>query len=126
VKADKFIPETHYKQLEEWSKMRGLGMVPLDLLPKTGRIVSGVCAAFLYLTDSKVGFLENMISNPAVDRTVSSDALDSCVRAIEQDAKSAGVQLLWSSTCLPAVLERADRLGFVVQKRAFKLILKGL
>lgn len=126
MKADKFKPELHFEEIKDWSKDRGLGMVPKELLPKTGRIVPGVCAAFLYLTDSKVAFLENMISNPQTDKALASEALDLCVKAIEQDAKESGVSLIWSSTCIPQVMKRAESLGFQVQTRVYKLILKGI
>lgn len=126
MEALKFDPALHLEMIRNWSSDRGLGPVPPNMLPKTGRIIPGVCAIFLYKTDSDIGFLENLISNPRADKKVASQGIDLCISAIEKDAKELGVALLWSTTCISGVVERAERLGFHVQKRVYKLILKGI
>lgn len=96
-------------------------------LPRFGRIVPGYCAVFLYQTDSSVGFLENLASNPEVSGSPELDrALDCCLEAIQNDAKHLGVDLLVSSTMIPAVVARVERLGFSAHPERYRQITKEL
>ncbi len=86
--------------------------VDLKVLPKTGRIVPGKAAIFLYKTDSSVGFLENLICNREVNKQDVSEAIDACVLDIEKDAKSMGISLIVCSTQLQSVIDRAKSFGY--------------
>jgi hypothetical protein len=122
--AEKYIDHEHYNQVCAWAISRKLKAPPSKLLPQTGRIVSGHAAVFLYRTDSQVGFIENLISNP--DARSASDAIDLCLEAIEQDAQDLGVSLLWGSTYIPGVADRVRRRGFRVSNREYRLVTKEL
>ncbi len=122
IEAVPFIPADHYEMLCQWAEKRHMAKPPLFLLPSTGRIVPGVAAAFLYKTDSRVGFIENLISNPDANPGVSSEAIDLCVLAIAEEARRLGFEFLWGSTFIPGVVERAKRLGFVARPERLTLI----
>lgn len=98
-----------------WAKTWNL-TVASSLLPKTGRIVPGKAAIFLYKTDSDVGFIENLICNKEVDKQSASEAIDACVTAIEKDAKTMGIKVLHCSTTIFEVAKRASLThGYLVQ-----------
>ena len=59
--------EDYDNVLLKWWKNWGWEAPPKDFLPETGLIVSkdnvDICAGFLYLTNSKVGLTEFVVSN---------------------------------------------------------------
>lgn len=122
----RFQPSEHLEEVSSWAKVRGMGEPPADLLPPTGRIVPGVCAVFLYLTDSSVGFIENLISNPDAEPEAITEGISACVKSLEEDAKENHVRFMWGSSFIPGVAKRAKDLGFQVSRGKYILISKGL
>ncbi len=122
IHALRFETEAHYREVEAWAKARGVHLTP-ELLPKTGRIVPGKAAIFLYKTDSSLGLLENLISNP---KDSDSEAIDAVVTSILEDAKEMGIKFIMCTTSLPAVISRAARLGFLVNPTPSTILLKVL
>lgn len=92
--------------------------------PKTGFIVDGIAAFFLYSTDSSVCFLENMIANRAVDREERNRALSLLVEAIIKEASDLGFTVAYATTDNPSVVARAMRAGATVQGKQLLLTKK--
>lgn len=126
MKAEKFEPELHLSQIEEWVKAHDIGFLLSNTLPKNGRIVPDVCALFIYKTDSDVGFIENMISNPKADKSEVSNGFDLCGDELEIDARKLGIKYLVGSSFLPAVADHAKRNGYIVRPESYKLLVKEL
>lgn len=122
----RFDPCVHLDEIAEWASARGMKPAPAYFLPDVGRIIPGVCALFLYQTDSAVGFIENLITCPKASPEAVTDGIIACVKAIEQDARDNDVALLWGSTFVPGVAARAKDLGFKVNRGKYTLISKGL
>ena len=67
MKITRFKPNTHYEIIRTWGNKRGIDVPELELLSKTGLIVEDYCSGFLYTTNSKIAFIENVIANPDSD-----------------------------------------------------------
>lgn len=126
MKVYRYNAEEHYIQVCDWAKARGIAEPLRGLLPDMGRIVPGVAVVFLYRTDSKLGFIENLISNPVVKYPLASEAIEACIEAIQKDAIDEGITHLWGVTFIPGVADRAKKQGFSVQKERYKLVTKRL
>lgn len=126
MEAVKFKPELHYLEMAKWSRGHGSNLPSLSLFPENGWVVPGFCAMFLYMTDSGVAFMENLISNPDAPYSLVSPALDACIAATLQGAKDLGVQFVWGTTFIPGVVGRARQHGFRVMPQKYKLMAKGL
>lgn len=126
MEAIKFDKSIHYGQLQEWAAERGMPSIAFDLLPEIGRIVPGKCAGFLYQTDSRVVFLETLISAVTDDRSEMSEALDLCLSALEDDAKRLGYKSIICTTFLPGVAERAKKHGCILHQEKYYLLTKEI
>lgn len=102
----------HLREVEDWCKGWNIDFDP-SLLPTTGRIISGKAAVFLYKTDSKVCFLENLIRNPGLSQEDTASAVQSCLLDIEEDAKAMGMKLIVCSSDIPSVIKRAKIQGCI-------------
>lgn len=63
-----FKPED-LDEINEWYKSRGLPKFLRSMAPKTGFIVHGVAAVFVYMTDSSIAIIEGLVSNPEVEKS---------------------------------------------------------
>ena len=100
-----------FAQIAQWA-LEGYNVdYSEDQFPKTGFIVDGVAAYFLYSTDSSVCFLENMISNKAADRMDKHLALNLIIDAILKEAADLGFKIAYGTTDIPSVIYRATTWG---------------
>tara|TARA_R110000868_G_scaffold66014_12_gene197051 strand:+ start:6366 stop:6743 length:378 start_codon:yes stop_codon:yes gene_type:complete len=111
VNVEKFLPK-HYEEICGWWKAHDWTPVSLDALPCTGVIVPGVCAGFLYSTDSSMCILEWIISNPKVDSGLRSEGLDIVIDELLKKAHSSGYKTVFTSVSHPKLLERYCDFGF--------------
>lgn len=106
-----FEPNRHLREVKSWADQWST-QLNLSILPKTGRIVPGKAAIFLYKTDSSVGFIENLICNREVNKHDVNEAINACVSDIEKDAKAMGINLIICSTNLQSVIDRSKIFGY--------------
>lgn len=118
--------EEHYEEVAEWFKARCLEPLPATAFPQIGKIVPGIAAIWLYQTDSDTAFLENAISNPAADRSVSSQALDIAIAGCLLAARELGFRGVAASTNIEKVKERSKRHGFVEIDQGHTIIWRQL
>jgi len=106
-----FDPERHGAMIQAWAGERGLA-VPLDHLPRGGRIVEDLAVGFMYRTDSKVAILEGLVANPEASAQYRDVAIDRIIGALFDMVRADGYDLVWAWTAHPAVVERCLKLGF--------------
>lgn len=106
------IEDKDFSVLREWWRGWGMTPVPRELLPETGMIVPGVCAGFLYLTNSALGLIETYISNPEASKRLRDEGLDELTHALISLAKDHGVTLLRCDSKNLSVIERAKKFQF--------------
>lgn len=101
-----------HEMIRDWYRGWLMKPVPRELLPETGLIVNGVCAGFLYLTNSGLGLIEGYISNPEASPELRSEGLDELTSALLSLAKEKGVVVVKCETRLSQVAERALKFEF--------------
>lgn len=95
-----------FSQVKEWGEKWG-STYDSDLFPETGFIWPGVAAYFLYKTDSKVCYLENMVRNPDMPKELTDLALQSIITHILKEARDLGFKVAYATTASDAVIDRA-------------------
>lgn len=123
MEAIKYDPQMHYQEICQWHLDRSLSAPLHSILPSTGRVVRGKCAAFLYKTDSALGFIENFIAKPG-DYEDMQQAFNLCLDALEKDAKESGIKYLWGGSFLPSVIHQAKEHGFIVRPERYQMVMK--
>lgn len=82
-----------YKDINSWYLKRKMPSMPESILPKTGFIVDGIGAGFLYKTDGGIAILENFISNPESSHEERVEVLDMVTEALVLEAIKSGYYL---------------------------------
>jgi hypothetical protein len=106
-----YVPEQHYEQVKELLASYDEYMTQ-EALPKTGFIIPGKAAGFMYRTDSVLAFMECVVGAKNLDAEERSQALDAVVIALCQEAKKLGFKVMMGNTKYEALVKRAKRLGW--------------
>lgn len=89
---------------------------PFDFLPKTGVIVSkdgiDVCAGFIYFTNSKVAWLEFIVSNFNYKEKDRGEIINFTINILSELAKDNGFDYLYASLKNKSLIERYKQNGF--------------
>jgi hypothetical protein len=126
VRVEPYSHKEHREQVERWWRLHGVAPVEPGFLSDEGFIVPGIAAGWLYLTNSKMALIENLTANPEVDEATRSEAIDRVVRRIVDEAQDFGAKVICGFTQIPAVIGRAERLGFQKNKGVYVLVSKGI
>lgn len=105
----KYEPQD-FAQIAQWGKSHETEYTESQF-PKTGFIVDGLAAYFLYTTDSSICFLENLVSNNDANFTDRRDAIKLVIDAALTEAKEKGFQVAYATTDIPTVIARATKYG---------------
>lgn len=108
-----FLPED-FEQVAGWAKSRGQPY-DRDLFPPTGWIIDKVCAYFIYLTNTNVCFLENMISNPEVLENIRRPYLDLLIARVLKDIEQRGLRVAYATTSNPRLIRKAISVGSKIE-----------
>ena len=117
-----------YEFINKWWIQQGLNTLSKDVLPMNG--LGGIiiekdkpiAAAYLYITNSKIGYIDNLITDP---KYVSKDRFDiilMLIRACAQMAEEVGCLKTWAMTESEGVLQRCKALGYSTSERNFARI----
>lgn len=107
-KARDFVEED-YPEVARWYKLRGWPEFPLRMLPQTGAIVEGKAAGFLYRTDSPIGWLEWVVSNPEVEHA---GAVEEVLSFLVNKAGELGIEVILCTLSQPSQVEKYKKAGF--------------
>ena len=102
--------QSDFDEVNSWAKQWGSTYEP-DLLPPTGFIVPGIACYFLYTTDSRVCFMENLISNKEVNYTIRNEAIQAITETMLLYATERNLRIAYACTNNPAVITRAMTYG---------------
>lgn len=116
---ERYDHEKHFKMIEKMWAEWGEDAIPPSLLPKVGYVVPGVCAGFLYQTDSGVALLEGLISAKSADKKMRNECLDAVINELCHDARMRGFRVIHACSSIWPVTERAARHGFTVRTEKF-------
>ncbi len=105
---------TDYHIICSWWRQHNWPAIAKEFLPATGYIVDGVCAGFLYKTDSKIAWIEYIISNKECDKSVRNDGLDILINKLLDVANEDGFKAIFTSVEHPKLMDRYVSHGFNV------------
>ena len=117
-----------YKFINKWWVEQGFKPVSLEVLPMKGlggliiEKEKPIAAAYLYLTNSKMGYIDNLISNP---KYVSKDRFNiilELMAACKKMAEDVGCLDMWAITNNKGILKRCKKLGYNVTETNYGLI----
>ncbi len=106
----KYNPEKDFDIIKEWGQGWGASYEK-DLLPPTGFIVPGICAYFIYETNSKVCWLENLIRNPYKTKEECASGIEECVTETLREVSKKGYKAVYTIADNPVVIDRAIKHG---------------
>lgn len=112
MKLTRFKTAKHYETIKGWADKRETTIADKVLLSNFGYIDSH-CAGFLYTTNSKVAFIENIIANPDSNWKDRDDSLDMVINKLTEHAEKKGYEIVIGFTRHKSIIERGMRLGFV-------------
>ena len=117
-----------YKYINKWWVDQGFKPVSLEVLPMKGlggliiEKEKPIAVAYLYLTNSNMGYIDNLISDP---KYVSKDRFDVIAKlmvACEKMAKDTGCLETWAMSNINGILSRCEALGYNVSDENYAII----
>ena len=117
-----------YEYINKWWVDQGFDSLSLDILPIKGLgglIVEKekpIAAAYLYLTNSKMGYIDNLISDP---KYISKDRFNiilELIAACKQMAKEVGCLDVWAITNSKGIIKRCEKLKYNITENNYALI----
>ena len=117
-----------YKYINKWWVEQGFKPVSLDVLPMQGlggliiEKQKPIAVAYLYLTNSKMGYIDNLISDP---KYISKDRFNiilELIAACKQMAIETGCLDVWAVTNSKGIIKRCKQLKYNITKNNYALI----
>ena len=115
------LTESDYEILTDWWKAWGWPAMAKDMLPDngTGGIMienkgENVVAGFLYWSNSKLVWLDWIISNPKVSRDIRQEAIKKLILTAEHMTKKAGSKYMMSISRSNSLLKTHKELGWTI------------
>jgi hypothetical protein len=108
----KFSYHEHAEEVRRWGKKHAFPLPPEQMLPDTGFIVNEIACGFLYVTNSSLGWIEWVFSNPEKTKEERAEGLDLVFKAVQKLSKELGIQALFSAAATKAYANVLERNGF--------------
>jgi hypothetical protein len=117
------LTESDYLILSDWWKAWGWPVMAKDMLPDngTGGIMvenkgENIVAGFLYWSNSKLVWLDWIISNPNADKKIRKQAIEMLILTAEQMVKDAGSKYIMSISRSNSLLKIHEKIGWSIDK----------
>ena len=114
-----------YNQFCEWMQSHRALVPPEDSLPHIGFVVDGIAMGFVYMTDSSVAIIENMVTNPKSSLRDRYDAVDDITDRLEEAALELKYKQLIVITDKHSITEKALNRNYL-NTGEFSLLVKEL
>lgn len=117
------LKESDYEHMSSWWEWWRWPAVSKETLPMNG--IGGlmvykddvlIAAGFLYLSNSKVAWLDWIVSNPQYRQSDRKDALEVLIMGLEDVARSQGYNTIISIARNKSLINIHERLGYTVDK----------
>ena len=117
------LTESDYEILTDWWKAWDWPILVKDMLPDngTGGIMvenegENIVAGFLYWSNSKMVWLDWIISNPKTNRDIRQEAIKKLILTAESMTKEAGSKFMMSISRSNSLLKIHKELGWTIDK----------
>ena len=104
---------TDYDTLCSWWKSYDWPPIPLEALPQQGLIIDGVCAGFIYQTDSSIALMEWIVGNKQSNAILREEKLTELVVGLKSMAKTLGFTTVFSAVKHPNLIKIYENNGLV-------------
>lgn len=128
MKAEKFDYDKHHEMVSKWLEKHSFPLPPKDYLPSVGFVVNDTACGFLYISNSKLGWIEWVFADPLKSLEERQRALDTLFALLYLKAQEFEIEALFSSSSIPAYEAVLTRNGFKVTDKNvthFVKLLKG-
>jgi len=119
----KLLAEKDYETLLAWWKAWGWPIMPKDMLPDDGKggIMiehkdQKIVAGFLYWSNSKLVWLDWIISNPNANKKIRKQAIEKLITTAEKMVKEAGSKYIMSISRSNSLLKTHEKLKWSIDK----------
>jgi hypothetical protein len=116
-----FDPVQHMEAAQRWAVAQGIAPLVPEILPRVGVVEPGVAVGWLYQTDSRVGLLEEFITNPKASSKSRHAAVDEIGLALLARAKELGLVRVIIHTSHRSIARMCIRRGFTYRGPAHLL-----
>jgi len=117
------LTESDYEILSGWWKAWSWPVMAKDMLPDngTGGIMvehegENIVAGFLYWSNSKLVWLDWIISNPKSDKDIRQEAIKKLILTAESMTKKAGSKYMMSISRSNSLLKIHEQMGWTIDK----------
>jgi len=117
------LTSSDYEILSDWWKAWGWPVMAKDMLPDngTGGIMvenkgENIVAGFLYWSNSKLVWLDWIISNPNADKKIRKQAIEMLILTAEQMVKEAGSKYMMSISRSNSLLKIHEKIGWSIDR----------
>lgn len=108
----------------EFLPNNGLGGLKISIKTKEAELID-VCAGYLYETNSKVAWLEFIVSSPEVkDKHIRNEAIINLIRYLTVDAKMKGYKFVFSSLKNENLINKYKEVGYSESKGHIEMVIK--
>ena len=117
-----------YEFINKWWVKQGFKIPNKDILPNEGfggiiiEKEKPIAAAYVYLTNSRMGYIDNLISDPKYVSKDRFDVIANLMAACKKMAEDVGCLDIWAITNNKGILKRCKKLGYNVTKTNYGLI----
>ena len=117
-----------YEYINKWWVEQGFDALHTDILPMDGlggiiiEKEKPIAVAYLYLTNSKMGYVDNLITDPNYKSKDRFDIILKLIMTCEKMAKKAGCLEIWAITNSKGVIKRCEELKYNISKNNHAII----
>jgi len=129
----RILTEEDYETIMKWWTWWEWPVLPRHMLPdngKSGYMVEKdgelIVCGFLYLTNSKIAWLEWIVSNPDYREKDRKDAIEMLINHVEKDSVTLGITHILSLTKSKSLLDTHEKLGWGVDRTPSYEIIKKI
>ena len=117
-----------YEYIDKWWVEQGFKALDKSILPMNG--LGGIiieknkpiAVGYLYLTNSKMGYIDNLIADPNYKSKDRFDIIIKLIQACRQMAKELGILDIWAITKSKGILQRCENLGYNITDKNHAII----
>ena len=117
-----------YEYINKWWVEQGFVALDKSILPMNGlggiiiEKSKPIAVGYLYLTNSKMGYIDNLIADPNYKSKDRFDIIIKLIQACKQMAEELGILDIWAITKSKGILQRCKRLGYNITDKDHAII----
>ncbi|KZE77495.1 hypothetical protein AV926_14060 [Myroides marinus] len=112
----RIIKEEDYTELLTWWKWHRFSPPLLEMLPNSGVMISkegvNICAGYIYFTNSKICWIEFIVSNPNYRELDRKEAIKELILQLGYIAKDNGFKVAYTNLKNPSLIKFFSDVGY--------------